>query len=103
VNPYLALGSGLGTTQAVALGSRLSAWHDAMVAHERRLRTSRTQDACDEDCPHAEARSLWSEARTTFGDRAEALTFLRSRAAGSPGAVHARRRVVESRAEQEEP
>jgi hypothetical protein len=36
---------------------------------------------CDEECPHAEARTLWVEAREVFGDRARQLTFLRSRAA----------------------
>jgi hypothetical protein len=51
-----------------------------MVAHERRLRAGTTSDACDDECPHAEARALWSEAAAMFGARAEELTFLRSRA-----------------------
>jgi hypothetical protein len=56
-----------------------------MVAHERRLRTGRTTDACDDECPHAEARTLWTEAVATLGPRASELTFLRSRAVdGSP-------------------
>lgn len=80
MNPYVILGSSLGTREALSLGSRLSAWHDAMVAHERRLRTGRTGDTCDDECPHAEARALWAEALTTFGPRAHELTFLRSRA-----------------------
>ena len=63
------------------LGARLAAWHDATVAHERRLRFG-TSDRCDEDCPHAEARSLWSEAVAVLGPRAHELTFLRSRATG---------------------
>jgi hypothetical protein len=54
-----------------------------MVAHERRLRAGTTADFCDEECPHAEARMLWSEAVATFGTRADELTFLRSRAATS--------------------
>ena len=83
MNPYLMLGSGLGTNEATALSARLSAWHDAMVAHERRLRTSRTRDVCDDECPHAEAPALWSEAMATFGSRAHELTFLRSRATGA--------------------
>ena len=83
MNPYLMLGSGLETNEAAALGARLSAWHDAMVAHERRLRTGRTSDACDDECPHAQATVLWSEAVATFGSRAHELTFLRSRASGA--------------------
>ena len=82
MNPYLMLGSGLGTNEATALSARLSTWHDAMVAHERRLRTSRTP-VCDDECPHAEAPALWSEAVAIFGARAHELTFLRSRATGS--------------------
>jgi hypothetical protein len=83
MNPYVILGSGFGTNEATALSTRLSAWHDAMVAHERRLRTGRTGDRCDDECPHAEARALWSEAVATFGPRAQELTFLRSRANAS--------------------
>ena len=84
MNPYVMLGSGIGTSEAASLSARLAAWHDAMVAHERRLRTGRTADTCDEDCPHVEARTLWAEALATFGPRASELTFLRSRAIGAP-------------------
>ena len=80
MNPYTTLSSGAGTQEAAALSARLAAWHDAMVAHERRLRAGTTSDACDDECPHAEARGLWSEAVATFGPRAQELTFLRSRA-----------------------
>lgn len=80
MNPYMSLSSGPGTQEATALGARLSAWHDAMVAHERRLRAGTTGDACDDECPHAEARALWSEAVATFGARAQELIFLRARA-----------------------
>jgi|SRR5688572_312122 len=82
MNPYLMLGSGLDTNEATALSARLSAWHDAMVAHERRLRTGRTGDTCDGECPHAQATVLWSEAVAVFGSRSHELTFLRSRATG---------------------
>lgn len=76
MNIYRMLGSRMGTGEALELAERLSAWHDAMVAHERfRGR------GCDEDCPHADAGLLWSEATRTFGDRAGELAFLRSRAA----------------------
>ena len=85
MSPYAFLGSSVGTAEAASLCVRLTAWHDAMVAHERRLRTGRTTDACDDECPHAEARTLWTEALATLGPRASELTFLRSRAIdGSP-------------------
>ena len=85
MNPYRILGSGIGTDEAAALGARLASWHDAMVAHERRLRAGPASDRCENECPHAEAPVLWSEAVDTFGMRAHELTFLRSRA------QHARR------------
>jgi hypothetical protein len=59
-----------------------------MVAHERKIRAGR-EEVCDEECPHADARTLWVEALDVFGDRAQELTFLRSRA------------VVESRPSEE--
>lgn len=74
------IGSKVGTADAASLSQRLAAWHDAMVAHERRLRGSRAGDACDEDCAHSDARSLWAEALIAFGERAHELSFLRSRA-----------------------
>jgi hypothetical protein len=40
---------------------------------------------CDEECPHAEARALWIEALEVFGERAQELTFLRSRAMAAAG------------------
>jgi hypothetical protein len=83
MNPYVMLGSGIGTSEATSLSARLASWHDAMVAHERRLRTGRTADTCDDECPHVEARTLWAEALATFGTRASELTFLRSRAIGA--------------------
>jgi hypothetical protein len=80
VSPYTILGSSVGTAEAASLCARLTLWHDAMVAHERRLRTGRTTDACDDQCPHVEARALWTEAMAALGPRARELTFLRSRA-----------------------
>ena len=80
MNPYATLGAGVETSGAASLRGRLRAWHDAMVAHERRLRTGGTADRCDEECPHVEARTLWAEALATFGTRANDLAFLRSRA-----------------------
>jgi len=84
MNLYTLIGSGLGTAEAASLSLRLATWHDAMVAHERRLRTNRTGSGCNEDCAHSEAQALWAEALNTFGDRAHELSFLRSRAM-SPG------------------
>lgn len=83
MNLYAILSAGLDTHEASALSARLSAWHDEMVAHERRLRAAATTDACHDECPHAEARILWAEAVGTFGARAQELTFLRTRAQGS--------------------
>ena len=87
MSPYAFLGSSVGTAEAASLCLRLTAWHDAMVAHERRLRTARAAGECDDECPHVEARGLWSEALSMLGDRAGELTFLRSRAAGGSPAV----------------
>ncbi len=80
MNLYTILSSGFGTNEATDLGMRLSAWHDAMVAHERRLRAGTTDDVCDDECAHADARALWTEALATFGPRARDLVFLHSRA-----------------------
>jgi hypothetical protein len=78
MNPYAIVGSGSGT--AAALRARLVAWHDAMVAHERRLRSGQTTNACDDECPHVEARTLWAEVSAMLGEQASELAFLRSRA-----------------------
>jgi len=83
MNMYTMVGSGIGSMEATALGKRLAAWHDAMVAHERKIRAGRTEEVCDEECPHAEARSLWVDAMEVFGDRAQEFRFLRSRATAS--------------------
>jgi hypothetical protein len=85
MNPYALIGARLGTNEAASLAARLSAWHDAMVAHERRLRSGRATDSCDDECPHADARTLWSDAVATFGPRAHELVFLRSRAKPTSG------------------
>ena len=80
MNPYAIVGSAHGTAVAASLQARLTAWHDAMVAHERRLRFGHATEVCDEDCPHVEARTLWAEVSAMLGPRAGELTFLRSRA-----------------------
>ena len=76
MNVYRMIGNNVGTPEALDLAGRLSSWHDAMVSHERTGREA----ACDDECPHVEARSLWREAVATLGDRATELGFLRSRA-----------------------
>jgi len=90
---YTMVGAGISSSEASALRTRLVAWHDAMVAHERKIRAGRTGRVCDEECPHAEARHLWSEAVETFGEGAQGLTFLRTRAMD---AAKASRRVIPS-------
>ena len=89
MSPYAILGSRVGTAEAASLCVRLTAWHDAMVAHERRLRASRASDGCDEECPHVEARALWTEALATLGPVASELRFLRSRATGASSSLRA--------------
>ena len=83
MTPYAMLSSALGTPDAASLSTRLAAWHDAMVAHERRQRAGSASDTCDDECPHAEARALWDQALDTFGSRVDELMFLRSRAEGA--------------------
>ena len=83
MKPYAIAVLGTDTADAASLRARLQAWHDAMVAHERRLRSGVTSDSCDDECPHAEARALWKEASALLGARAGELTFLRSRALGA--------------------
>jgi hypothetical protein len=95
---YSLVGARVGTVEAASLSRRLAAWHDAMVAHERRLESGRVDDGCGEDCAHSEARALWDEALEAFGDRAHELVFLRSRAtersSRAPGAGPQHRSVL---------
>jgi hypothetical protein len=68
-----------GSADALHLAERLAAWHDSMVAHERELK--RQAAPCpQEECPHVDAPDLWLEAQQAFGDAAEELVFLRTRA-----------------------
>lgn len=78
MNVYRSLGYAVGTPEALELAERLSAWHDAMVAHERLARAA-GDSRCDDECPHADARPLWHDALQTFGADARQLAFLRSR------------------------
>src|SRR5690349_20628408 len=81
MNPYTI--ADLASADAVSLRARLVKWHDAMVSHERRLRSEPTADICHDECPHVEATALWREAAAILGPRASELTFLRSRALGA--------------------
>jgi hypothetical protein len=76
MNIYAALGARTNSPAALDLSDRLSAWHDAMVAHERRLNTGGS-GTCDEDCPHALAPAFWAEALEVYGEGAHQLAFLR--------------------------
>lgn len=78
MNFYTAVAVRVNSPAALELSQRLTAWHDAMVAHERHI-AGQTSAGCDEDCPHAEAAALWNEALTTYGQHAHELTFLRAR------------------------
>jgi hypothetical protein len=82
MNVYESIGYAVGTREALALAARLSSWHDAMVAHQRPADTTRIT-RCDDDCPHAEARSLWQEAVDVLGDGAERMAFLRRHGAAA--------------------
>jgi hypothetical protein len=84
MNPYAIVSSGIGSAEAASLRARLMAWHDAMVAHERRLRSGQTADVCDDECPHVEARTLWAEVSAMLDPGASELAFLRSRALDAP-------------------
>lgn len=74
---YRTLASAVGTREALDLANRLAAWHDAMVRHRRRAGEA-AGPACDVDCPHDQAESLWLEAVDVYGERAHELAFLRT-------------------------
>jgi hypothetical protein len=76
------LGNKIATADALELAERLSAWHDAMVAHER----ARPR-GCDDECPHTEAPVLWGDASRVFGAHARELGFLASRAGRKESAM----------------
>jgi hypothetical protein len=80
MNPYAIAALGTDAADAASLRARLMAWQDAMVTHERRLRSEPSADLCDDECPHVEANALWAEVREMLGSRASELVFLRSRA-----------------------
>lgn len=75
MNIYTSIASRIGSPEAQALAARVAAWHDEMVAHERR-RGSRFGE-CGDECPHEVARHLWTEAVHVFGNVAPDFEFLR--------------------------
>ena len=77
VSLYRTVATAVGTRDALDLANRLAAWHDAMVMHRRRAGEA-AGPACDRDCPHDQAESLWLEAVHVYGDRAHEFAFLRS-------------------------
>jgi hypothetical protein len=75
MNIYRSIAHMVGTADALALSEQLSAWHDAMVAHQRPADTLGSSE-CDPECPHAMAKSLWQNAIDVLGHHAARLTFL---------------------------
>ena len=81
----------VGTNQALALAHELSAWHDAMVSHQRTLgRLGFSLDACAgwDECAHALARELWQQATEVLGPHADDLAFLKHCAVPTPKVHH---------------
>ena len=90
MSPYAMVGAHLDARDAASLRARLMAWHDAMVAHERRMQSTAASEICHDECPHVTAGMLWAEALSVLGSQANGLTFLRSRATGALAAVRER-------------
>jgi hypothetical protein len=93
MSPYRSIANTVGSREALELAQRLAAWHDAMVVHQRRA--ARIRAVCEDDCPHADAETLWSEALELYGERAHELRFLRTH--GVRPRHQTKRRVVEVR------
>ena len=94
MNPYAVLAQAGHEAQRRFL-EELQHWHDEMVMHQRFVRRL-GPSACSEDCPHAEGRRLWREARELLGPAADGLTFLRNCADDAPAAAKTAR-VARSR------
>jgi hypothetical protein len=84
VNPYAMLAQAGDEAQRRFL-DKLQRWHDDMVMHQRFVRRLGPA-ACSDDCPHAEGRRLWGEAKELLGPAADRLTFLRDCAGDPPKA-----------------
>jgi hypothetical protein len=72
---YRSIAAAVGTRKALDLAYRLAVWHDSMVMH-RRSAGDEAGSACDVDCPHEQAESLWLEALEVYGERAREFAFL---------------------------
>ena len=79
MNIYRMIGNKVATPDALELAERLSAWHDAMVSHQRLRRRD-----CDDECPHELAPALWREAAQVFGPHVREFAFLESHGTGRP-------------------
>ena len=88
MNPYAMLAQAGHKAQRRFL-EELQHWHDEMVMHQRFVQRFGPA-ACSDDCPHAEGRRLWREARELLGPAADGLTFLRNCAGDPPPATPAR-------------
>jgi hypothetical protein len=84
---YRVIGDAIATAEARELAEQLVAWHDAMVKHLRAV-TLRGA-ACDDGCPHEQARLFWPQALELFGDDAVKLSFLRTHGSVPSAAVAA--------------
>jgi hypothetical protein len=91
---YRSVANAVGTRKALELSHRLAQWHDRMVVHQRRAISARRR-LCEDDCPHAEAATLWSEALDVYRERAHELRFLRTH--GMASYHEAMHRPVEAR------
>ena len=81
---YRHVASRVGTSEAQSFAVELSAWHDAMVKHRRRVAQGRAPERDGAgDGPAAEARELWQRAVDVFGPHAGELEFLRHTAEGA--------------------
>ena len=89
MNPYAMLAQA-GHESDRRFLEELQHWHDVMVMHQRFVRRL-GRAVCSDDCPHAEGRRLWKEARERLGPGADALTFLRNCASDLPSAKPAAR------------
>lgn len=86
VTPYRTTLNALGTDEALRLADDLEHWEGPMRTH--RDTVARLGFAPDghpgwTDCPHAEARRLWTRAVGQLGDRARSFAFLQQCAASA--------------------
>lgn len=88
MNPYAMLAQA-GHEQQRRFLEELQHWHDEMVMHQRFVRRLGPA-VCSDECPHAEGRRLWREAKELLGSAADGLTFLRTCAGDAAPATPSR-------------